>query len=89
MPVKGSRMHERGMLGTLQVPIMRETSQARKYGQGVEGMTDYYPIQCTRCKRFLGYSDVDFEDSDNHYTAIWCKYCMQMEPKEKKSDENL
>ncbi len=47
-------------------------------------MVDYYPVQCVMCRRFLGYSDIDFEDSDDRYTAVWCKYCMDLKPKEDK-----
>jgi len=42
----------------------------------------YYPVQCTRCKEIVGYSDIDFNNPDEHYTAVWCKNCTDIKPKE-------
>lgn len=44
-------------------------------------MTSYYPVQCEICKKVVCYSDVDFKDTDNINTCVWCSYCMEMKPK--------
>jgi hypothetical protein len=42
----------------------------------------YYPVQCKKCKRFLGYSDDDFENPTEYSVDIWCKYCVEIKIKD-------
>ena len=46
-------------------------------------MESYHPIQCYKCRRFLGYADRDFEDTAELTICVWCKYCMNLKPVEK------
>jgi hypothetical protein len=44
-------------------------------------MTSLYPVPCNKCNTIIGYSDIDFTNVDERYTAVWCKYCVEIQVK--------
>jgi len=47
-------------------------------------MTNLYPIQCVNCQGIIGYSETDFNNTNDTHHSNYCELCIEITLKEKR-----